>query len=207
MIFATVLGKKIGAYAGQSLYQECVALLPQDVQTVFLADTVEEELKGCDLSLLPFDLSPLMRQHPYDLSGGQQQMVALARVLAQRPRLLLLDEPAKGLDACARAKLVQALKSLKAQGISMLIVTHDPVFAADCADRCGLLFRGEMVYTGDPRSFFSENLFYTTPVSRMTRGLLSGCVTVEDAEKALRTNGPEAAARAVQSDGKEAHPA
>ena len=202
----SVLGKKIGAYGGQSLYQECVALLPQDVQTVFLADTVEAELQGCDLSALPVDLSPLMKQHPYDLSGGQQQMVALARVLAQKPKLLLLDEPAKGLDACARSRLVQTLKSLKAQGMAMLIVTHDPVFAADCADRCGLLFRGEMVCTGDPRSFFSENLFYTTPVSRMTRGLLPGCVTVADAAEALRANPPAAAARAVPSGSGEVRP-
>lgn len=202
----SVLGKKSGAYGGQRLYQECVALLPQDVQTVFLADTVEEELQGCDLSVLPVDLSPLMKQHPYDLSGGQQQMVALARVLAQKPKLLLLDEPAKGLDACARSRLVQTLKSLKAQGMAMLIVTHDPVFAADCADRCGLLFRGEMVCTGDPRSFFSENLFYTTPVSRMTRGLLPGCVTVADAAKALRANPPAAAARAVPSGSGEVRP-
>lgn len=202
----SVLGKKIGAYGGQSLYQECVALLPQDVQTVFLADTVEAELQGCDLSALPVDLSPLMKQHPYDLSGGQQQMVALARMLAQKPKLLLLDEPAKGLDACARSRLVQTLKSLKAQGMAMLIVTHDPVFAADCADRCGLLFRGEMVCAGDPRSFFSENLFYTTPVSRMTRGLLPGCVTVADAAEALRANPPAAAARAVPSGSGEVRP-
>ena len=180
-----VFGKKIGAYRGQSLYQECVAMLPQDVQTVFLRDTVAEELVGCDTATLPFDLSPLMHQHPYDLSGGQQQMLAMARVLAQKPKLLLMDEPTKGLDAGARQRLHQLLCELKAQGMAILLVTHDVTFAAQCADRCALLFRGQVVSEGSPKAFFSENLFYTTPISRMTRGLLDGCITVEEATAAL----------------------
>ena len=180
-----VFGQKIAAYKGQSLYQECVAMLPQDVQTVFLRDTVEEELRGCDLSHMPFDLSQLMTRHPYDLSGGEQQLVAMARVLAQKPRLLLLDEPTKGLDAGARQRLQQVLHALRAQGMAILMVTHDVVFAAQCADRCALLFRGQVVSQGAPRAFFAQNLFYTTPISRMTRGLLEGCITVEDAAVAL----------------------
>ena len=180
-----VFGKKISAYRGQSLYQECVAMLPQDVQTVFLHDTVAEELVGCDTAMLPFDLSPLMHQHPYDLSGGQQQMLAMARVLAQKPKLLLMDEPTKGLDAGARQRLHQLLCALKAQGMAILLVTHDVTFAAQCADRCALLFRGQVVSEGSPKAFFSENLFYTTPISRMTRGLLDRCITVEEAVAAL----------------------
>ena len=182
-----VFGKKINHYQGQSLYQECVALLPQDVQTVFLYDTVREELQkgGCDPLALPFDLSHLLDRHPYDLSGGEQQLLALARVLAQKPRLLLMDEPTKGLDADARHRLCGLLQTLKAQGMTLLIVTHDVTFAALCADRCAMLFRGQVVSEGKPKAFFAENLFYTTPVSRMTRGLLDGCLTVEDAAAAL----------------------
>lgn len=182
-----VFGQRISAYKGQSLYQHCVAMLPQDVQTVFLCDTVSEELRqgGCDLSALPFDLTHLMDRHPYDLSGGEQQLLAMARVLAQQPRLMLMDEPTKGLDAGARYRLGALLQRLKAQGMAVLIVTHDVTFAAQCADRCALLFRGQVVSQSEPAAFFRENLFYTTPVSRMTRGLLTGCVTVEDAAEAL----------------------
>ena len=182
-----VLGKKIAAYPGQSLYRECVAMLPQDVQTVFLYDTVAEELQkgGGDTVALPFDFAPFMDSHPYDLSGGQQQMLALARVLAQKPRLLLMDEPTKGLDAHARQQLVGVLQGLKMQGVSVLVVTHDVTFAAACADRCTMLFRGQVVSEGKPADFFSRNLFYTTPISRMTRNLLPGCLTVEDAAQAL----------------------
>lgn len=188
-----VLGRKIAAYPGQSLYRECVAMLPQDVQTVFLYDTVAEELQkgGGDTVALPFDFAPFMDSHPYDLSGGQQQMLALARVLAQKPRLLLMDEPTKGLDAHARQQLVSVLQGLKAQGISVLVVTHDVTFAAACADRCAMLFRGQVASEGKPADFFSRNLFYTTPISRMTRNLLPGCLTVEDAAQALGAQAQE----------------
>ncbi len=176
----SIFGKKRSAYRGQSLYRECVALLPQDVQTLFLCDTVREELAGVDQTQLPFDLTPLLERHPYDLSGGEAQLVALARVLAQKPRLLLLDEPTKGLDAHAKQQFAMVLQTLRNQGMALLVVTHDVAFAAECADCCALLFRGQVVSQGQPRAFFSENLFYTTAISRMTRGLLPDAVTVEE---------------------------
>ncbi|MBP3540741.1 MAG: energy-coupling factor ABC transporter ATP-binding protein [Clostridia bacterium] len=186
-----VFGKKLKEYKNQSLYRECLAMLPQDVQTVFLKNTVGEELAGAEvgLELLPFDLLPLFHQHPYDLSGGQQQLVALARVLATRPRLLLLDEPTKGVDASAKAKLITVLKNLKQQGMTILVVTHDVEFAAACADRCAMFFRGQIVSQGAPRQFFHENSFYTTAVSRMTRGWFDYAVTLEDAAELCRRNG------------------
>lgn len=186
-----IFGKKLQDYRNQTLYQHCLTLLPQDVQTVFLRSTVREELADAQagVQLMPFDLSPLYDQHPYDLSGGQQQLVALARVLATQPRLLLLDEPTKGVDAAAKAKLISILKALRDQGMTILIVTHDVEFAALCADRCAMFFRGSVVSVGEPRTFFSESSFYTTAVSRMTRGLYEGAVTVEDAAALCRLNG------------------
>ena len=130
-------------------------------------------------------IETLLESHPYDLSGGEKQLLALAMVLAQKPRLLLMDEPTKGLDACAKKQYAQALKALRAQGTAIVIVTHDTAFAARCADRCLLLFRGQVVAEDVPGAFFGTNLFYTTPISRMTRGLLPGCVTVEDAAALL----------------------
>lgn len=178
-----VFGRRLRAYPGQSLYRGCLALLPQDVQTVFLRNTVREELAdaGTDASALPFDLGRLLDRHPYDLSGGEQQLLALARVLASSPRLLLLDEPTKGLDAGARENLIGILRDLRNAGMTVVAVTHDVDFAALCADRCALFFRGQTVSEGTPEAFFSENRFYTTAASRITRGYFDRVVTVEQA--------------------------
>lgn len=178
-----VFGKALSSYKGRELYQNCVALLPQDVQTVFLKNTVREELSdvNADYSTLPYDISPLLDMHPYDLSGGQQQLVALAKVLASKPRLLLLDEPTKGIDANAKLGIISILKKLKAEGMTIIIVTHDVEFAAMCADRCALFFRGSITSCDVPHRFFSENNFYTTAINRMTRHLFCDAVTVEDA--------------------------
>jgi len=178
----SVFGKKLKEYKNQSLYRENLALLPQDVQTVFLHNTVEEEMKdaGVDLATLPFDLSHLLNMHPYDLSGGEQQLAALAKVLATNPRVLLLDEPTKGLDAEKKQHLLDILRTLKSRGISILIVTHDVEFAALCADRCVLFFRGSAVSEGLVREFFAENNFYTTAARRMSRGYFDNAVTAPD---------------------------
>ena len=178
----SVFGKKLREYKNQSLYRSCLSLLPQDVQTVFLCNTVREELADAkvDVASLPFDLSPLLDTHPYDLSGGEQQLLALAKVLATKPRILLMDEPTKGLDAEKKAILLDILRALRAEGVSILIVTHDVEFAALCADRCVLFFRGAAVSDGLPRAFFAENNFYTTAARRMTRGCLDNAVTAED---------------------------
>ncbi len=186
-----VFGQKLQSCKGQSLYRNCLTLLPQDVQTVFLHDTVREELAdaAAGLPLLPCDLSHLADRHPYDLSGGEQQLLALARVLATGPRLLLLDEPTKGIDANSRMQLAAILRRLKDTGMTIVLVTHDVEFAALCADRCALFFRGGIVSEGTPRAFFSRNSFYTTAISRMTRGHYDGLHTLPDAVRLCRMNG------------------
>ncbi len=184
-----VFDRKLKEYRNQSLYRECLTLLPQDVQTVFLHDTVRDELKNVPDGILPVDFAPLMEKHPYDLSGGEQQLLALAKVLATRPRLLLLDEPTKGIDAVTRHRLMEVLRQLCGQGLTLLIVTHDVDFAAELADRCLFVFRGQVVSDAPPRQFFSANSFYTTAVSRMTRGLMENAVTVADVARQRRTKG------------------
>lgn len=186
-----VFGKRMKDYKGQCLYRECVAMLPQDAQTVFLKSTVRDELKeaGCDVTTLPYTLDHLMERHPYDLSGGEQQLVALAKALASKPRLLLLDEPTKGVDAHTKLKVQQILCTLRDQGVAVLIVTHDVEFAALCADRCALLFRGEMVSSDAPARFFDDNSFYTTSANRICRGWYEGIATIEDAAQLCRLNG------------------
>ncbi len=186
-----VFGKKLKEYKNRSLYRECLAMLPQDVQTVFLKSTVRAELDECgaDITALPYDISQLLDKHPYDLSGGEQQLVALAKVLASKPGLLLLDEPTKGLDAAAKLNIIKILRTLSEKGITVVTVTHDVEFAAAFADRCAMFFGGRIVGTGTPTEFFPGNSFYTTAVSRMTRGYYENAVTLEDAVGLCSLNG------------------
>ncbi len=186
-----VFGKPLRQYKNGSLYRSCLAYLPQNVQVVFAHDTVREELDevGASPDSLPIDWSRLLEKHPYDISGGEQQLTALAKVLAARPRLLLLDEPTKGLDAQAKQTLGELLLGLKQKGMTIVCVTHDAEFAAAYADRCALFFRGEAVGADTPRAFFSENRFYTTAANRICRGHLNGVITVEQAVGLCRKNG------------------
>ena len=107
----------------------------------------------------------------FDLSGGEVQRAALAKVLLNEPRLLLLDEPTKGLDAFFKEKLAALLRSLTARGTTVLMVSHDVEFCASYADRCALFFDGDAVTTNPPRRFFASNSFYTTAANRISRGL------------------------------------
>lgn len=186
-----VFGKKIYAYKSGELYKNCVAMLPQDVQTVFLRETVREDLAEIseDLSSLPFEVTPYLDKHPYDLSGGEQQLCALAKMLLLKPRLLLLDEPTKGVDAAAKRRVIEILRKLKADGVTTLLVTHDVEFAASCADRCALFFNGAVAAVEEPETFFSENNFYTTAASRMSRGHYDRAVTADDVVKLCEING------------------
>ena len=177
-----IFDKKLKYYKN-NLYQNCLAFLPQDVRTVFVRNTVRKELEeaGTELALLPFDTENLLDRHPYDLSGGEQQLAALARVLAAKPKILLLDEPTKGLDAVSKQKITEVLQKLKQSGMTIITVTHDVEFAAECADRCAMFFRGRIMACDTPEKFFSENSFYTTSVSRMTREFCKNIVTIKEA--------------------------
>ncbi len=185
-----VFGKKIKDYKNGELYKNCLSMLPQDVQTVFLKNTVKEELADVkiDDTDLPYDLSELNNRHPYDISGGQQQLLALAKVLSTKPRLLLLDEPTKGLDAYAKKEISSVLKKLQRLGTTIVYVTHDIEFAAECADRCAMFFRGEVTSFGTPKEFFPGNRFYTTAANKMTVGYYDDVVTADDAVKIMREN-------------------
>ncbi len=190
-----IFGKRIQDYKGRSLHQECVTLLPQDVQTVFLHNTGAEELAEIDRSYaetladFPFALAPLLTQHPYDLSGGQQQILALAKVMLTKPRLLLLDEPTKGLDGASKRILAGVLHGLQEKGITILMVTHDIEFAAEYADCCGFLSQGELVSADSPMRFFAANTFYTTAASRISRGYYENTVTVGQVLRLAAENG------------------
>ncbi|MBR6760931.1 MAG: ATP-binding cassette domain-containing protein [Oscillospiraceae bacterium] len=176
-----VFGKKQSDYTNGALYHHCLAMLPQNVQTLFVKNTVKEELAeiGTAAEAFPFALTQWYDRHPYDVSGGEQQLIALAKIMGQKPRILLLDEPTKGLDADAKARLGQVLRALQQQGVTIVIVTHDIAFSAVYAQRCGLLFRGNLIAAESPDRFFAGNHFYTTAAHRMSRGLCENAITVE----------------------------
>ncbi len=125
-------------------------------------------------------LTELLDRHPYDLSGGEQQRAALAKVMLLEPDILLMDEPTKGLDAEFKQSFAAMVRSLLSGGVTVLMVSHDVEFCARYAHRCALFFDGGIVTEGTPRAFFSGNSFYTTSADRMARGLLPHAVTAED---------------------------
>ena len=176
----TVCGERITTRKRKRMQAQTVTLLPQDVQTLFLCNTVAEELADADAGadLLGFDWTPYLTMHPYDLSGGEQQLLALTKVLAVQPTILLLDEPTKGLDAPAKARLAAVLHRLQQDGMTLLTVTHDMEFAANHADRCGLLYRGALAAEGTPAQMFSTQGFYTTAAARIAAGRIPHAVTV-----------------------------
>lgn len=174
-----IFGKNIKAYKGDSLYRQCLSFLPQEVTAVFSKNTVGEEL--ADIDGETFSLRELSHLHPYDLSGGEMQLLALAKAIAAKPRLLLLDEPAKGLDHRAKQRLIEALKKLKAQGLTIILVTHEAELAAEIADRCALFFDGACVCVEACRDFLLHNSYFTTPMVRMTRQLDERVISVDEA--------------------------
>ena len=182
-------------YRGTVQVRGKVGHLPQNPQTLLLKRTVREDLfeifRGTKTPREEQEalveritalcgLSSFLDRHPYDISGGEQQRTALAKVLLTRPDILLLDEPTKGFDAEFKVTFAGILKRLTAQGVTILMVSHDVPFCAEYAHRCGLYFDGGIVAQGVPRDFFSGNSFYTTPANRMARHLISEAVTVQD---------------------------
>ncbi|MDR3344811.1 MAG: ATP-binding cassette domain-containing protein [Oscillospiraceae bacterium] len=196
-------GKKIKEYKGNELYRHNIALLPQNPQTVFLKNNVREDFdeicKVMEYSAAERDaliaeiavqlgIAHLTDKHPYDLSGGEQQKCALAKMLLLKPKILLLDEPTKGIDAFAKQTLSGILRGLKAQGITVIIVTHDVEFACENSDRCALFFDGEIVSADTPNSFFAENNFYTSSANRISRHIYKNAVTCDEVIELCKRN-------------------
>ena len=183
------------AYRGTVKTIGKVGMLPQNPQALFVKRTVREDLyevlhdskmsktekeEQVARVVKLCDLTEFLDRHPYDISGGEQQRCALAKVLLMGPDLLLLDEPTKGFDAEFKAAFARIMNHLTRQGVTILMVSHDVVFCAEYAHRCGLFFDGNIVAEGTPREFFSGNNFYTTPANRMARHLIPDAVTVDE---------------------------
>ena len=190
-----VFGKPVEKYKSTELFGGCLAMLPQDPKSLFVKKTVREDLaemtkdeKRIAEIAAVCEIESLLSSHPYDLSGGEQQRAALAKVLLTEPRLLLLDEPTKGIDSFFKEKLATILCKLKEQGITIVMVSHDVEFCAKYADMVSMFFDGQMLTTDTPRRFFGNNSFYTTAANRMSRHVFSMAVTAEDVVELCRQN-------------------
>ncbi|HQC74652.1 MAG TPA: ATP-binding cassette domain-containing protein [Bacilli bacterium] len=181
-----------------------ISFLPQNPQILFVADTVMAELKDmepylalskADFSLrlqqniALFSLQNILDQHPYDLCGGEQQKLAITKILLKNPDLLLLDEPSKSLDASFKKNLMNILNDLHQSGKTIVIVSHDIEFAARVSHRNAMLFDGTIVADGHPHSFFSGNTFYTTNANRLSRHMYESLITEEEVIMMAQLNG------------------
>lgn len=189
----SLFGKKQKAYKNGSLFREMLAFLPQEPVTMFVKESVREDLlQSADENAVKkiaerMEIEPLLDRHPWDLSGGEIQKCAFAKILLADPKIIVLDECTKGMDSFAKKALGDVLASLKAEGRTILLVTHDLEFAAENCERCGLLFDGKIAAEDNAVRFFSRNRFYTTAAARLTRGFFSGAVTSAAARERLLT--------------------
>ena len=190
-----VFGKPVEKYKSSELFGGCLAMLPQDPKSLFVMKTVREDLAEMTKDTAKIaqvaaicEIEALLDSHPYDLSGGEQQRSALAKVLLTEPKLLLLDEPTKGIDSFFKEKLADILCKLKEDGITIVMVSHDVEFCAKYADQVSMFFDGQILTTDTPRRFFGANSFYTTAANRMSRHVFRNAVTAEDVIDLCRQN-------------------
>lgn len=180
----TVDGMKVCKENQKKLMGHTLAMVPQNPQALFTEITVEDELaealhhrklsreetdKKVDRMLETMEISHLRKSHPYDLSGGEQQRLALGKILLLEPKIVLLDEPTKGLDPFFKITLAGIFKKLKEQGVTLFMVSHDVEFCAEYGDRCAMFFDGDVVSVGGAKEFFAGNSFYTTTANRIVR--------------------------------------
>ena len=196
-------GKEINKYSCRELFNKNLSVLPQDPKSIFVKSTVKLDLEETlfydsvnklelnekikEVSKL-VDIENLFDMHPYDLSGGEKQKVALAKILLLEPKILLLDEPTKGLDNDYKIKLGNILKELNKNGTTIIMVTHDIEFAAMYSDRCGMFFDGNMTSISETNKFLRNNNFYTTFGNKMSRHLFDDAITCEDVVKLCKMN-------------------
>lgn len=214
-----IKGVPLEKISQSDLYGRILGVLPQNPQCLFVKDTLREDLwemlrerteKPFRTSFRAFRKHPedssskqqllervirqtqighLLDSHPYDLSGGEQQRAALAKILLLEPEILLLDEPTKGMDGFYKKKLADIFAQLKQEGKTIVMVSHDIEFCAEFADTCALFFHGQIVTSSPSREFFKGNSFYTTAANRMVRSFCPDVITAEDAVHCCRQAG------------------
>lgn len=172
------LSKVLRCYSGKIKSKGKTAYLPQNVQTLFLKDTVFEEVPNKNI-LENFDLYKYKDQSPFDLSGGEAQRLALAKVISLDADIILLDEPTKSVDVVFKKDFANMLKELAKSGKTIIVVTHDLEFAGKYSDVVSFLFDGKIIASSPRRDFFASLDIYTTSLSRLTNGRVVSLSDVE----------------------------
>ncbi|MBR3818129.1 MAG: ABC transporter ATP-binding protein [Clostridia bacterium] len=190
-----VFGKPVNKFKSGELFRNCISMLPQDPKSLFVKNKVIDDLAEMTKKKNKIteiaetcQITELLENHPYDLSGGEQQRAALAKVLLTEPKILLLDEPTKGMDSFFKETFASILQKLKEQGITILMVSHDVEFCAKYADRVSMFFDGQILTTETPQNFFGSNSFYTTAANRMSKHVFKNAVTAENVVELYRKN-------------------
>ena len=180
-----------------------LALLPQNPQSLFVFETVREDLEEVlilqnkDREYIDkevkrvsklLDIEHLLEHHPYDLSGGELQRAGMAKVMLLNPKIILLDEPTKGLDAYCKEEIGKMLMKLRDMGVTIVVVSHDIEFSARYSDRCAMFFDGSIVSEGTPKEFFLGNNFYTTVSNRIARNIFEDTLIHEDVVSLCKKN-------------------
>ncbi|MCQ2751883.1 MAG: ATP-binding cassette domain-containing protein, partial [Coriobacteriales bacterium] len=182
-------------YKGNTKSDKKIALMPQDPKTLFTKSSVYDDLEDvfynsklenntienkiqnvCDVC----HLNAFLDRHPYDLSGGEQQRLSLAKILLTNPDIILLDEPTKGLDVIFKIEFADIIKQLQKEGKTIVMVSHDIEFCAQYAQKCALMFDGAIINTLNTRHFFAGNHFYTSAANRISNHLIKNAITVDD---------------------------
>ena len=194
---------EIKKYNNKSLYENNLALLPQNPQSLFVFETIREDLeevlilKNKDREYIDkevkrvsklLDIEHLLEHHPYDLSGGELQRAGMAKVMLLNPKIILLDEPTKGLDAYCKEEIGKMLMKLRDRGVTIVVVSHDIEFSARYSDRCAMFFDGSIVSEGTPKEFFLGNNFYTTVSNRIARNIFEDTLIYEDVVSLCKKN-------------------
>ncbi len=187
-----IFSKDIKKYKASELYNGVIALLPQKCESMFAGNTLREDLESViKHSAMPKDeiknkinevsdfmeIADLLDKHPYDISGGEMQRAALAMILLKNPKIILLDEPTKGLDNLFKRKLAEKIIKLCESGVTAVMVSHDTEFCAEYCDECAMIFDGTCVLQTNKYDFFSQNYFYTTAANKISRDIFDSAVT------------------------------
>lgn len=190
-----IFGESIKKIPDQVLYNKLISVLPQNPESLFSCNSVREELEKVlsDSSYSKHErlekivsiaeeaeISHLLQRHPYDLSGGEMQRVALSMVLLKEPKIIFMDEPTKGMDEVFKKQYARIIKNLCRNGITVITVSHDTEFCAKYADYCALIFDGICVSKAPRDVFFSSNFFYTTNSNKIAREFFPDAVTEEE---------------------------
>lgn len=192
--FLQLLCGVLKPYSGKiKIYGKKVAYMPQNAYSLFTEKTVKEDLltvsDKIEEAVNITEIENILNKHPNDLSGGEIQKAALAKLLLLEPDILLLDEITKGLDGAYKAKLGEILTCLAAKGVTVLCVSHDVEFCAEYAQKCMLLSGGKIVSEKTKRDFFKDNRFFTSCARIISRGVFEDAVTDSEVASLCKKNG------------------